>query len=255
MIDSHAHLYYEKFDEDRDQVVLRAREAGVVRVINIGTDVATSEKSLELAKRYMGFYATVGLHPTTKVVDLLRDIALLETLAKANPDRVVGVGEIGLDYYWKDVAPAAQKESLAAQLDLARRLGLPVVYHCRDALEDLFAFLQQERIQPPGVFHCFSGGPSDAERALALGYHVSFAGNVTYPGAVNLQAALQVVPVEKLLLETDCPFLAPQPVRGKRNEPAHVGHTRDFIAKSKGIDPGELERITEATTVSLFGLS
>ncbi len=254
MIDSHAHLYYEKFDEDRDLVIARAREAGVSRVINIGTDVETSEKSIELAKRYEGFHATVGLHPTTQVTDLAGDVARLETLAKANPGHVIGVGEIGLDYYWKEVAPGPQKESLAVQLDLARRLDLPVVYHCRDALPDLFACLERELTQPPGVFHCFSGGPADAERALALGYHLSFAGNVTYPKAVDLHAALQVVPIEKLLLETDCPFLPPQPVRGKRNEPAYVRHTRDFIANAKDVSPEELDRITEATTIALFRL-
>jgi TatD DNase family protein len=166
----------------------------------------------------------------------------------------VAVGEIGLDYYWKDVAPEEQKPRLVKQLALARRVGLPVVFHCRDALEDLFRVLEAEPALPPGVFHCFSGGPAEARRALGLGFHVSFAGNVTYPKAVELQAALREVPLEKLLLETDCPFLAPQPARGKRNEPAFVRHTRDFIAGVKGVPPEEVERATDAAARALFGL-
>jgi TatD DNase family protein len=254
VIDSHAHLYFDKFDGDRAAVIARAREIGVGAVINIGTEVATSEQSVALAREHRGFYATVGLHPTYAVPDLDEALGKLESLARASPGLVVGVGEIGLDYYWKEIPKEVQMPRLERQLELARRLGLPVVYHCRDALADLFAVLERQPAQPPGVFHCFSGNAADARRALDLGYHVSFAGNVTYPKAVDLQEALRAVPLEKLLLETDCPFLAPQPVRGKRNEPAFVRHTRDFIAGVKGATPEEVERVTDATARRLFRL-
>lgn len=254
MIDSHAHLYFERFDEDRDQVIARAREAGVSRLINIGIDVPTSEQSLALAREQKGFFAAAGLHPTSVIVDLVGDIARLEALARAHPEHVVAIGEIGLDYYWKEVAPADQRVKLDQQLDLARRLNLPVIFHCRDALDDLFAVLELERSLPPGVFHCFSGGPAEAERALGLGFHLSFAGNVTFPRANVLQAALAVVPLDKLLLETDCPFLAPQPCRGKRNEPAFVRHTRDFIASARGVSPEAVEAATDAAALRLFRL-
>ncbi|MBI4604182.1 MAG: TatD family hydrolase, partial [Planctomycetes bacterium] len=157
-------------------------------------------------------------------------------------------------YHWKDVSPEEQRPRLARQLDLARRLGLPVIFHCRKALEDLFGVLEAERELPPGVFHCFSGGPADARRALGLGFHLSFAGNVTFPKALDLQAALSEVPLERLLLETDCPYLAPQPVRGRRNEPAFVRHTRDFIARMKGVAPEEVERATDQAARGLFNI-
>lgn len=252
MIDTHAHLYYDKFDADRSEVLARARAAGVERIINIGTEVSTSARSVELARAEPGLYAAVGIHPTTPVTDLGAEIAALEDLARAEPSRVVAVGEIGLDYYWKDVPPAAQKTSLLAQLELARRLDLPVVYHCRDALEDLFAILEKEDSLPPGVFHCFAGGPAQVPRALALGCYLSFAGNVTYPRATELQAALRAAPLDRLLLETDSPFLPPQPFRGKRNEPAHVKLTRDFIAREKGLTPEEVDRATDANAARFF---
>lgn len=254
MIDSHAHLYFDRFDPDRNEVIARARDVGVSAVINIGIDVESSEKSVALAVANRDFFAAVGLHPTSKVADLDRDLVEIETLARENPGRVVAIGEIGLDYYWKDVSPEEQKPRLLRQLSLARTHALPVIFHCRDALGDLLAILEAEDDLPPGVFHCFSGGAREAERVLRLGFHVSFAGNVTYPKATVLQEALRFVPVEKLLLETDSPFLAPQPRRGKRNEPAFVRHTCDFIAGVKDVSPEELEGTTDATTRRLFRL-
>lgn len=254
LIDSHAHLYFDRFDADRDEVIARAREVGVSAVINIGIDVDSSRQSVALATVNGDFFAAVGLHPTSKVADLDADLVEIEALARENPGRVVAIGEIGLDYYWKDVPREEQKPRLVRQLVLSRGLALPVIFHCRDALEDLLAILEAEDELPPGVFHCFSGGPAEVERALQLGFHLSFAGNVTFPKATGLHAALRSAPVEKLLLETDSPFLAPQPRRGKRNEPAFVRYTRDFIAGVKGVSPEDLERTTDATTRKLFGI-
>ena len=254
MIDSHAHLYFDRFDEDRSAVIERAQAAGVVGVINVGIDVDSSQQSVELALRHDGFYATVGLHPTTVVANLEKDIEALRALARSHATRVVAVGEIGLDYYWKSVAPEDQKPKLRSQLALARELDLPVIFHCRDALEDLFEVLSHETSLPAGVLHCFSGDHGQAERAVELGFHVSFAGNVTYPKAEMLQQAAKAVPLDRLLLETDAPFLPPQPRRGQRNEPAFLPLTCEFLAELKGVPSKELEMVATQTTRSLFGV-
>lgn len=254
MIDSHAHLYFEKFDDDREEVIRRAHNAGVDRIINIGVDVESSRQAIDLGVTHDGLLAAVGLHPTSSIPDLDTALDELRALAVEHRTQVVAIGEIGLDFYWKEVPPEVQEPRLMAQLELARELELPVIYHCRDALDELFRILEAERDLPPGVFHCFSGGPREADRALALDYHVSFAGNVTYPKAANLQDAARAVPVERLLLETDSPFLAPQPCRGKRNEPAFVVHSRDFLAELKGLAPDDLVRMTTRATERLFGL-
>jgi TatD DNase family protein len=254
MIDSHAHLYFDRFDEDRATVIERAHAAGVREVINVGIDLATSQQAIALARQHPGMYATVGLHPTTPVDNLEHEVTALRSLAQEEASAVVAVGEIGLDYYWKEIAPELQRPKLRLQLDLARDLGLPVIFHCRDALADLFEVLESQPDLPPGVFHCFSGDANDARRALGLGFHISFAGNVTYPKATELQSAASVVPAEKLLLETDSPFLPPQKRRGKRNEPAFLPLTRDFLAELKGLEGDALATLATATTRRLFGL-
>lgn len=254
MIDSHAHLYFDRFDEDRDAVIENARRVGVHGVINIGIDLPTSVAAIELARQHPGFHAAAGIHPTTPVDDLETAISDIRDLARGNPDTVVAIGEIGLDFYWKEISPAAQYPKLVRQLTLARELSLPVILHCRDALAELFDVLDAESDLPPGVFHCFSGGADDARRALDLGFHVSFAGNLTFAKSTLLREAAAAVPPEKLLLETDAPFLSPQPVRGKRNEPAHVVHTRDCLAKLHGLDAEILGEMAAATTTALFGL-
>lgn len=256
MIDSHAHLYFDAFDADRDAVIERARQAGIAAIVNIAVDVASSEACIALAAAHQGFFASVGIHPTTPVADemLAAQVDRLRELAGAHRGRVVAVGEIGLDYHWREVPGEAQKAKLRVQLALARELGLPVIFHCREALPDLFEVLEAEPGLPGGVFHCFAGGPEEARRALALGFHVSFAGNVTYPRAGGLQEAARAVPPEKLLLETDAPFLAPQAHRGKRNEPAFLPATAAFLARLKGVPENELIAIAAAATRSLFRL-
>ncbi len=259
MIDSHAHLYFDRFDEDRSETIERARENGVTEIINIGIDCDTSRCSIELAREYQGFFAAVGIHPTT---ELETEPARLEAaareiraLALENREHVVAIGEIGLDYYWKNVPPQDQKPKLQLQLELARELELPVIFHCRDALGDLFTLLETQPSLPSGgVFHCFGGDATDAERAVGLGFHVSFAGNVTYRNAKELQDAARVVPVERLLLETDAPFLPPQPQRGRRNEPGFLPHTAAFLADLKGVPFDTLVDSTERATRALFGL-
>ncbi len=254
MIDSHSHLYFNKFDKDRAEVIQRSKEAGVTGMIMIGIDLETSVASMNLAAQDPNFYATVGLHPASHVPDPEKELQDVCQLARDKKEHFVAIGEIGLDYYWKDVTKEIQRERLHTQLDLADELELPVIYHVRDALHDHLALLEERDTNPQGVFHCFGGGPDEAKRALALGYHVSFAGNVTYPKATELQEAAKVVPPERLLLETDAPFMSPQPKRGKRNEPAFMVHTRDYLADLHGIDREEFGELCERTTRELFGL-
>lgn len=254
MIDSHAHLYLEQFDEDRDSVIRRAEEAGVSSIINIGIDVETSSSAINMARDREGFFASAGIHPQSPVEDIEGALAGIRELIAANPEQTVAVGEIGLDYYWDTVTPQKQLEVLDCQLDLALEVGLPVIFHCRDAIEELLKILEERSEIPPGVFHCFEGGPGEAERGLALGYHISFAGNVTYKNAERLQQAAKAVPLDRLLLETDSPYLPPHPHRGERNEPAFVALTRDFLAGLIELPASEVENAATENTRRLFRL-
>ena len=257
-IDSHAHLYFDRFDEDRDQVIQRARDAGFISIINIGIDLETSEKVISLAEEYPGFcHAAVGIHPTHSQFstdELNSTLDAIDRLCERHPQEIVAIGEIGLDYYWKDVSPEVQKPAFIAQLDLARRRQLPVVIHCREAWSDTLDVISENGEGVTGVFHCFGGTVEEARRAIDLGWYVSFAGNVTYPKAQNLRDAATIVPSDRLLLETDSPFLAPQPVRGKRNEPVHSLHTAEALARVRKVGKNELISATTENCQRLFGL-
>ncbi|MEM7167760.1 MAG: TatD family hydrolase [Planctomycetota bacterium] len=261
-IDSHAHLYFEKFDDDRADVIARARESGFVNIINVGTDATTSRAAIALADEYPGFcYASVGLHPTDAAVSaaqLDELIADFEGLLDTHADRVCAIGETGLDYYWDRATPEDQHRAFRAQMELAARRQLPVIIHCRDAngsrtaMQETLDIVRDYSGRVTGVFHCFGGSAADAQSALDLGWHVSFAGNVTFPKAKDLQDAAAIVPTDRLLLETDAPFLAPQPVRGKRNESAYSLHTLEYLANMHGIDRDQLGAITTANARRLF---
>jgi TatD DNase family protein len=255
MIDSHAHLFFDAFDTDRDQVLVRAREAGVTAIINVGIDAPTSQAAVDLALRHEELHATAGLHPTSRVQDRNAELESLDRLIRTHRHAIVALGEIGLDYYWKDVPAEEQRPRLLAQLALAVEFDLPVVIHCRDAMADLLACLESASALPTGVFHCFAGGTGDARRVLDLGFQISFAGNVTYPKAVELQTVAREVPPERLLLETDSPFLPPQPRRGRRNEPAFARYTLEFLAGLHDLSVEDLERLTTGNTQRLFDLN
>jgi TatD DNase family protein len=242
VIDTHAHL---DLCEDADAAVARAREAGVTTILTVGTEPGTWPAALGLAARHEGVYTVLGLHPhnALKSLDGLGELL--------SGDRVVGVGETGLDYY-RDYAPRdAQRAAFAAQLDLAEEAGKPVVIHSRAADDEIAQTL--ERFGGTVVLHCFSS-PMLLPAALERGYYVSFAGNVTYPNATDLRLAATQVSGDRLLAETDTPYLAPQPVRGRRNEPAHVVHTLAALAEARGDDPAELEGLIEANARAAFAL-
>lgn len=249
--DSHAHLYWESYDVDRDEVLARARAAGVERMIVVGTDLASSRAARELAGREPGIFPVTGIHPhdaASASPEVLGEIELL-----CGRTEVVGVGESGLDYF-KEYSPRpAQLESFAWHLDLARRIDKPLVIHCRDAHEDT-ARLLGEFPGVRGVMHCYAFGPAELEPYLEAGFYISFAGAVTYPkNEANLEAARRV-PADRLLVETDSPFLAPQGRRGKRNEPAYVVETLTAIARARGVETEELARVTDANVDRLFAL-
>jgi TatD DNase family protein len=243
VIDTHAHL--DALD-DPAGAISRARAAGVNRIVAIGSGLESARATVELARHEEGVFAAVGIHPHQAA-----DGDSLEELARLVDGRVVAVGEIGLDFY-RDYAPRdEQGRVFAEQLQLATGLDKPVIVHSRAADEETAAMLAD--FTGPVVLHCFSS-PGLLPTALERGYYVSFAGNVTYPKAADLREAAVQVPAERILAETDCPYLAPQPVRGKTNEPAYVVHTVAALAETRGEDEDELARQIDANAAAVFGL-
>lgn len=250
-IDTHAHLQLSIFDVDRDAAIRRAHDAGVEKIIVISTDVASSHQSLELAEKFSELYAAVGIHPTDCGAAKDEDFATIGELAK-HP-KCVAIGEIGLDYYWKKVPPEVQQRTFIRQLHLAKELGKPVIIHNREAGAAILHTLQQAGIHELfGVFHCFSEDAAYAQKVLALGCDISFTGNLTYKKSTLPEVARQV-PLERILLETDSPFMAPVPHRGERNEPAFVLHIAEKLASIKKISVDEVARQTSANAARVFG--
>jgi len=246
VIDTHAHL---TSLDDADEAIRRAVEAGVTRILTVGTSVEDCRRALVLAERHDGVFATLGIHPHDAGTATEGDLAALRELL-AHP-KAVAVGETGLDWF-RDYAPRDDQLRLfAAELELAAELGKPVVIHTRAADDDTLAGLADH----PGtvVLHCFSS-PHMLPTALDRGWYISFAGNATFPKAVDLRLAATQVPAERLLAETDSPYLAPQPVRGKRNEPAYVVHTLASLAQARGEESAELEAQIERNAAACFGL-
>ncbi len=253
LVDSHAHLYFDQFDQDRDAVIKNAKLANISAIINIGVNIETSLKSIELAESYDFIYATAGIHPQD--AHEMRSDRWDEFVKLLEHPKVVAIGEIGLDYY-RDYSPhEVQKEVLHRQLELAVEHDLPVVVHTRNAWQDVLPIItEQYRGKLNGVFHCFSGMENEAKLVLDAGYYISFTGVVTFKNAKALDIAANYVPLDRLLLETDCPFMAPEPFRGKRSEPAHVPVIARKIAEAKEIDIAELAFETNKNAEKLFGL-
>jgi TatD DNase family protein len=254
LFDTHAHLHDPAFDADRDQVLARARAAGVGRFLTIGTDVATSRQAVALARAHPDVVAAVGIHPHDAAgADPAALAALAELLAAPE---VVAVGEIGLDFY-RNLAPrASQEAALRAQLALAAAARKPVLLHCREAHAALLDILRADAAAiPGGIMHCFSGDRAIAEACLGLGLLLSLAGPVTYPTARALREVAQVVPLDRLVVETDCPYLPPQPWRGQRNEPAYLPVTAARVAELRGAPPAVIAAATTANACRLLGLT
>ena len=255
LVDTHAHLDFPQFADDLSQTLDRAREAGVVAIVNAGVSLETSECAIALAEHFPEVHAAVGVHPHD-ARDLDADaLRRLEELA-AHP-RVVAVGETGLDYVRKLSSPEAQRRAFAAHARLAVRLGLPVIVHNRSADEDVLAVLEEVAAGGTlrGVMHCFSGSAETARRAVELGLYIAVGGVVTFPSAGALREAVKEVPFDRLVLETDAPYLAPQPVRGKRNEPAYIAHTANAVAALLEQDADDVARIASNNAAELFGFA
>ena len=253
LFDTHAHLHFPGFDEDRDAVLARARAAGVRRMVTIGTDGETSRAALALADRHPDVWATAGVHPHDAAESDAAAQAEVERIAAER--RVVAIGEIGLDFFRNLSPPETQERVLRRFLALARRLRKPVVLHCRDAHAEILALLGEERVaEVGGIMHCFSGDVAIARRCLDLGLLISLAGPVTYPHARALPDVARFVPGDRLVVETDCPFLPPQGYRGKRNEPAYLTITAARVAELRGEPLDDLAARTTANACRLFGV-
>jgi TatD DNase family protein len=253
LIDSHTHLEMRDFDEDRDQVVKRALEAGIEIMLTVGTTIVDCEKALALTRRYEAVFAAVGIHPhDAKDIDN-RTYDALRTLAGL--DKVVAYGEIGLDFF-RNLSPRPlQIKSFGEQLELACELGLPVIIHDREAHKETIEMLGVHKGKMRGVIHCFSGDRQMAGKCLDMGFYISVPGNVTYAKAEELRKVVQYVPLASLLLETDAPYLAPLPHRGKRNEPAYVVKTAEKVSEIKLIPCTEVARATSKNAQALFSFT
>jgi len=268
LTDTHCHLDLEKFDADRGEVLVRAWEAGLTRILIPGLDLPSSRRAVQLAESHPNLFAALGVHPNDSLTWAAETSRELKTLAKS--PKVVAVGEIGLDYYWNEAPHAHQREILEQQLSLAAELQLPVVLHLREAgdspegegASDLLASLEKwveslrvagnPLVECPGVLHSFSGSLASARRAIQLNFLIGITGPVTYKNAEAKRQLVAGLPLENLLIETDAPFLAPVPERGRRNEPAFVRHIADKIAEIHSRNPEEIAALTTANAQRLF---
>lgn len=255
LFDTHAHLHFPDLVADLDGVLERAHAAGVTGIVTIGTDRETNPAAVALAERRAGVHATVGVHPHDASEATEADFEAMERLAIESP-KVVALGEMGLDFFRNLSPPDVQETVFRRQLGMARRLDKPVVIHCRDAHPEALAILAGERVgEVGGVMHCFSADVEVAKRCLDLGLMISLAGPVTYKNAKALPEVARFVPPDRLVLETDCPYLPPHPHRGQRNEPAWVAITAARVAELRGVSPEALGEITSENARRLFRLN
>jgi len=264
MIDTHCHLEMEQFRDDVDAVIARAKDAGIEALISIGSDMEGCRGAVDLSKKHDMVYAAIGIHPhdakdfSEETAGAIRSWVTAsreqETACEgADIPKIVAIGEIGLDYYYDHSPRDVQREVFARQLALAKELDLPVVVHSRDAQEDTLHILEESGVRK-GVMHCFSGDKDMAKHAMSLGLHISFAGPVTFKKALSLKEVAKSVPDDLLLIETDAPYLAPEPFRGKRNEPAFMVYTARHLAALRGITIEDIDRMTTLNAKRLFGI-
>jgi len=261
LIDTHVHLDFSQFDKDREKIIKELQNLDI-KVINVGSHKQACLDSIELAKKHKNIYAAVGIHPhdAEEVKDIPKLIKFLEKLAKEN--KIVAIGECGLDYYSfdqgkfrKDLSPETknkQKEVFKAQLKLSQKLKLPVIIHNRESHDDLLEIIKD--FKGKGVIHCFSGDKKFLKEVLDLGFYVGFDGNITFKNALDLQEIVKAAPIDKILVETDCPFLTPEPFRGLRNEPKNVKIIAEFIAELKQLSFSKLIPILNKNTKDLFSI-
>lgn len=250
LIDSHAHLHFDRFDEDREQVIQRARAQGISSIVTIGTHLESSIAAIDLAQSYSDIYATAGVHPLA--VEKFEQADWNQFEAMWQHEKVVGVGETGLDYYYTPETREVQLELFERHLKAGAQFDLPVVVHIRDAFDDAFELLENYLGSAGGIVHCFTGGVEACARAVALDMYVSLSGISTFKNAKELRAAIPMIPDDRVLVETDSPYLAPVPHRGKRCEPAFVYDTAQAVAALRGVEFKELCEQTKRNTQRVF---
>lgn len=253
IFETHAHYDDDRFEEDRDELLRRLPEEGVGVVINSGASVESTRDTIRLARDYDHVYAAVGVHPS-EIAEL--DEPFMEWMKEqASWEKTVAIGEIGLDYYW-DKEPEIQEKQrywFGRQIELARETRLPIIVHSRDAAADTMQVMKDHHAEEiPGVIHCYSYSKEMALEFIKMGYYIGVGGVVTFKNAKKLVETVEAIPLERILLETDCPYMAPEPYRGKRNNSLYLTYVRDKIAEIKGISPEEVERVTEANARTLF---
>lgn len=253
LIDTHAHLDGERFKDDLEAVIQNAKDHGVETIITVGCDLESSQASVDLSHNYPNIYATVGIHPHDATQLTPETLTQLSHLA--HQKKVVAIGETGLDYYRNRSPHDQQQRAFRQQIQLAHQTNLPIVIHDRDAHDDVMKILIEENAQKAGgVLHCFSGDLAMAKRCIDMGLYLSFTGTITYPKNNEIREIIRQIPTEHILVETDCPYLAPQNWRGKRNEPAYVVNTAEKIAEIKGLSLADVARITSLNAHTLFGI-
>lgn len=248
--DSHSHLNDEKFNKDRDKIINEIYESGVTNFVTAGYSIESSKKAIEIANVYDFIYATVGVSPNDIPQDkeeLWKQLEEIKSLARESR-KVVAIGEIGLDYYWNTDNKEIQKKTFIEQINLANELNLPIVIHTRDAVMDTIQILKENVVKNKGVFHCCPQNRELIKEGLKLGFYISFAGPITFKNSKNADEMINLVPNDRILIETDSPYLAPEPVRGTRNTPANVKFVAQKIANVKGLSLEEIEKITVENT-------
>lgn len=252
IFESHAHYDAHQFDEDRAELLNSMQENGVGAIINVCADWDSITEVVEMAQDYQFLYAAVGLHPDE--VGELNEERFAFLKSQCQKEKVVAIGEIGLDYYWDNESHDTQKKWFIRQLELARELDLPVIIHSRDAAEDTLKIMKDHAQGLRGVIHCFSYSKELAQEYVKMGFHIGIGGVVTFKNGKKLKEVAEVVPLERILLETDCPYLAPEPYRGKRNSSLYIPHVAEEIARLKNMDYEEVIRVTENNGKTLFGI-
>lgn len=252
--DTHMHLEDEKFDEDREEVIKKMQNANVKKCINMGCNTETSKKAIELAKKYDFIYSATGIHPEEipqTEEELWKDIEKIEELAIQNK-KVVAIGEIGLDYYWRQDNKELQKIAFIRQIELAKKLKLPISIHTREAIDDTIEIIRKYRLEKSGVLHCCPFNPELVKQGLEVGLYIAFGGTSTFKNSKNAPKIIEMVPIEKMLIETDAPYLAPEPVRGTRNDSSNLKYIVQKLAEFKGVEPELIAKATYENATKLF---
>jgi TatD DNase family protein len=253
LFDTHAHLNAIQYEEDIKEVIQRAKDEGVEKIVVVGFDRPTIEKAMELIERYEFIYAAIGWHPVDAIDMKDEDLVWIKELS-AHP-KVVAIGEMGLDYYWDKSPKEVQKEVFRKQIALAKEVKLPIIIHNRDATSDVIDILQEEGAKEVGgIMHCFTGSIEVAKQCMDMNFYISFGGPVTFKNAKKPKEVVVEIPMDRLLIETDCPYLTPHPYRGKRNEPSYVKYIAEEIAKLKDVSFEEIADKTTENAYKLFGI-